>query len=148
MGALTVEAYRSAGYPTSGGGYTSTLADAGSRLRSAELLVAVDPNGCLVGTVTIALPGTPYAEISREGELEFRMLAVTAEARGRGVGELLVRAVIDRAAELGLTRVVLCSPTDMKASHRLYDRLGFTRLPTRDWRPGPDVLLIAYALDI
>ncbi|WP_026425432.1 GNAT family N-acetyltransferase [Actinokineospora inagensis] len=150
IGAMTVEAYRSVGYPTGAGGsgYAGILADAESRLRSAELLVAAERDGCLLGTVTVALPGTPFAEISRAGELELRMLAVAPPARGRGIGELLVRAVFDRARELGLERVVLCSPEALTAAHRLYERLGFTRLPTRDWRPGPDVLLIAYTLDL
>ncbi|WP_245572444.1 GNAT family N-acetyltransferase [Actinokineospora enzanensis] len=149
VGALTVEAYRAAGHLAGAGtGYAATLADAESRMRAAELLVAVDAGGCLVGTVTIAQPGTPYAEISRAGELEFRMLAVRAGVRGRGVGEMLVRAVLDRAEELGISRVVLCSPVDMPTAHRLYERVGFTRLPTRDWRPGPEVLLIAYAFDL
>ncbi|SER59747.1 Acetyltransferase (GNAT) family protein [Actinokineospora terrae] len=150
VGALTVEAYRAVGYPGDGGGsgYATLLADAEARMRSAELLVAANREGCLLGTVTVALPGTPFAEISRAGELELRMLAVAAPARGRGVGELLVRAVIARARELGLERVVLCSPAALSPAHRLYERLGFARLPSRDWHPGPEVQLIAYTLDV
>ncbi|WP_285506662.1 GNAT family N-acetyltransferase [Actinokineospora sp. NBRC 105648] len=149
IGALTVEAYRAGGYITgSGTGYATVLADADARFRSAELLVAVDGAGGLLGTVTLALPGTPFAEISRAGELEFRMLAVTPEARGRGVGESLVRAAIARARDLALHRVVLCSSVEMTPAHQLYERLGFARLPARDWQPGPEVRLIAFALDL
>ncbi|EWC64416.1 hypothetical protein UO65_0253 [Actinokineospora spheciospongiae] len=148
VGVLTTEAYRADGYiDGSTTGYAQHLADADSRMRAAELLVAVDDTGTLLGTVTIALPGTPYAEISREGELEFRMLAVGVEARGRGVGEQLVRAVFARARELALPRVVLCTSSQMATAHRLYERLGFTRLPDRDWSPGPEVRLIAFATD-
>ncbi|OLR91624.1 GNAT family N-acetyltransferase [Actinokineospora bangkokensis] len=151
IGALTIAAYRADGYlPESGDptGYAATLSDADSRMRSAELLVAVDTTGTLLGTVTIALPGTPYAEISREGELEFRMLAVSTRARNRGVGETLVRAVFTRARELALPTIVLCSSRTMSTAHRLYERLGFRRLPDRDWRPGPEVELLAYAAPV
>jgi ribosomal protein S18 acetylase RimI-like enzyme len=149
VGTLTVEAYRADGYlgPDSTG-YAETLADAASRMRAAELLVAVDGDGALVGTVTIALPGTEYAEISRDGELEFRMLAVAPTARGNGIGEQLTRAVLARARDLGLPRVVLCSSRKMAAAHRLYARLGFVRLPERDWSPGPGVDLIAFVLEV
>jgi hypothetical protein len=36
----------------------------------------------------------------------------------------------------------------MHAAHRLYERLGFTRLPDRDWEPVPQVLLLAYSLSL
>lgn len=149
IGTLTLEAYTADGYlgPDSTG-YAASLADAAGRLRSAELLVAVDGEDTLLGTVTLALPGSDYAEISREGELEFRMLAVSPTARNRGIGEALIRAVLDRARELGLPRVVLCSSQNMAPAHRLYQRLGFTRLPDRDWSPGPKVRLIAFELDL
>jgi ribosomal protein S18 acetylase RimI-like enzyme len=144
-GAMTVDAYHADGVidsPT--GGYADVLGDAVARARDAELLIAVGTEGALLGTVTVALPGTPYAEIAREGELEFRMLAVTPAARGRGVGMELVQAVISRACELGLPGVVLSSSTQMITAHRLYRRLGFQRLPERDWSPMQGVDLVAF----
>jgi hypothetical protein len=36
----------------------------------------------------------------------------------------------------------------MTAAHRLYERLGFHRLPERDWSPVPGVDLLVYARDI
>ena len=44
--------------------------------------------------------------------------------------------------------MVLSSSTTMHAAHRLYERLGFTRLPERDWSPVPGVQLVAYALPL
>ncbi len=150
VGRLTLAAYQVDGYvsgPTDTG-YATALADSGARLRGAELLVAVDAEDRVLGSVTIALPATPFAELSRPGEVEFRMLAVAPEARGRGIGELLTRAVLARTRELGLSRVALCSSVEMAAAHRLYGRLGFTRLPERDWQPGPQIRLIAFHLDL
>ena len=147
VGELTVAAYVTDGMNPNDS-YVEVLADAARRARDADLLVAVDADDRLLGTVTVCEPGTPWAEVSRPGELEFRMLAVTPAAQGRGVGERLTRAVLDRAGERGLHRVVLCSSDYMHVAHRLYRRLGFTRLPDRDWQPVPGVRLLAFALDL
>lgn len=141
---MTLEAYVAGGYANPAGAYAAELADASRRARDAELLVAVDPDGMVLGTITVCTPGSPLGELSRPGELEFRMLAVMPDARRRGVGEVLVRAVLRRAAEIGAHRVVLCSAAEMHVAHRLYARLGFVRLPERDWRPVPGVTLLAF----
>ena len=145
VGAITVEAYRVDGFLEGTEDYADTLADAAARFQAADLLVAVDASGEVLGSVTVVRPGTPYAEVSKPGELEFRMLSVAASARGRGVGDALVRAVIDKARAIGVERVVLSSSEKMLAAHRLYRRLGFTRLPDRDWAPLPGLNLMAYA---
>ncbi len=98
--------------------------------------------------MTLTFACQPYSEIAREGELEFRMLAVDPPARGRGVGATLVAAVIERACELGASRVVLSSQARMRAAHRVYQRFGFVRLPERDWAPDDQISLQAYSLEI
>ncbi|GAA1273903.1 GNAT family N-acetyltransferase [Saccharothrix xinjiangensis] len=149
VGAVTVAAYLADRHVDSHtGGYADVLADARTRARQAELLVAVDEGGSVLGTVTIAQPGSPYAEVGEAGEVEFRMLAVNPPARGRGVGEALVRAAIARARELGARRLVMSSSERMAAAHRLYRRLGFRRLPERDWRPVPGVVAQAFSLEL
>jgi GNAT superfamily N-acetyltransferase len=148
IGALTVAAYQADGLLDANPEYVHELSDAARRAEHAELLVAVDADGELLGSVTVVRPGSAFAEISRDGELEFRMLSTTPAARGRGIGEALTRAVLDRARELGAPRVVLCSLDAMKTAHRLYLRLGFTRLPERDWQPVPGFWLRAFALTL
>jgi GNAT superfamily N-acetyltransferase len=150
VGLLTERAYRAYGYFDNGiaPGYAVELANARPRAAAAELWVAVDCEDQLLGTVTICRPGTEYAEISREGELEFRMLAVDPEARGRGIAGALIQSVLDRARDLGARRVVLCTQDRMTSVHRIYERHGFTRLPDRDWDALPDVHLIGYGLDL
>ncbi|PRX48274.1 acetyltransferase (GNAT) family protein [Prauserella shujinwangii] len=149
VGELTVAAYRADGLLThdAGDSYAGELRDARARAEQAELLVAVDGTGTLLGTVTVTRAGTPYAELARDDELEFRMLAVAGHARGRGVGEALVTAVLDRARELAAPRVVLCSLDAMRTAHRLYERLGFRRAPERDWYPVPGLALRAFVHD-
>lgn len=144
VGRLTLEAYLADGMVNPVGSYAGQLADASRRAADAELLVAVDPDGTLVGTVTVCVPGSPLRQVSRSGELEFRMLAVAPGARRRGVGEVLVRTVLARARKIGAHRVVLCSDEEMHAAHRLYARLGFIRLPERDWYPLPGVRVLVF----
>ncbi|WP_199430431.1 GNAT family N-acetyltransferase [Qaidamihabitans albus] len=150
VGELTVAAYQADGLLSHEGteSYADELRDTAHRAGHAEVLVAVDGADTILGSVTVVRAGSPYAELARDGEVEFRMLAVAEHARGHGVGAALTRAVLDRAVALDAPRVVLCSLESMKTAHRLYERLGFRRLPERDWSPAPDVLLLAYALTL
>ena len=148
VGRLTLEAYLADGVVQPGSAYARELADASQRAQDATLLVAADPQGRLLGTITVCTPGSPLGELSRPGELEFRMLAVAPGARCRGVAERLVRAVLAQASEIGAHRVVLCSTVDMCVAHRLYTRLGFLRLPERDWQPVPGITLLAFGATI
>ena len=127
--------------------YIALLRDAPRRDREAELWVA-EVDGVVLGSVTIALPGSPWREIGQDGEGEFRMLAVSPDARRMGVGDALARLVLDRFRELGFSSVVLSSLSSMSSAHRIYERLGYHRLPDRDWSPQPGVDLIAYRKEL
>ncbi len=74
------------------------------------------------------------------------MLAVAPEARGRGVGEALARMCLDRFRSEGARGVVICSLPQMTDAHRLYDRLGFRRVPELDWEPVAGVELHGYRI--
>lgn len=141
-------AYVDGGHIPGRADYANHLADAGTRAREAELWLALDPDGTVLGSVTFAVGGSAYAEVSAEGEGEFRMLAVTEQARGRGVGEALVRCCVDRARGLGLSALAISTQPSMTAAHRLYERMGFTRTPERDWKPIPEVDLLTYRLSL
>lgn len=148
VGDLTVAAYEADGYLRGADDfYREHLRAAADRARRAILAVAVDDAAEeLLGTVTYCAAGTPWAEIARPGEAEFRMLAVAPSARGRGVGRHLTEWCIERARADAASALVLSSSVAMRPAHRLYERLGFVRDPDRDWSPVPDVPLIAYRL--
>lgn len=145
VGEVTLEAYAEFRGPETG--YAARLRDAATRYREAELWVA-ERDGELVGTVTMALEGSPWREIGQTGEGEFRMLAVAPSARRQGIGEALTQAVFDRFRELGAEAIVLSSLAEMTSAHRMYARFGFTRLPERDWSPAPGVDLLAYRAEL
>ncbi|MFE4961817.1 GNAT family N-acetyltransferase [Streptomyces sp. NPDC056660] len=153
LGEITAQAYLQDGLLDYGEGdeYLPVLKDVAHRAAAAEVLVAVDGERLLGGVTFVAGPG-PIADIARPGEAEIRALAVAHEARGRGAGEALVRACVDRArATEGCTAVVLSSQRSMHTAHRIYERLGFVRTPERDWNPVPhldDITLLTYELTL
>ena len=98
--------------------------------------------------MTVCPAGSPWREIGRDGEGEFRMLAVAPEAQGQGVGMALAEMVVERFRSEGARGIALSSLESMAGAHRIYDRLGFHRDPERDWSPAPGVHLIAYHLEL
>lgn len=73
-----------------------------------------------VGTVgAFRLPDLPVDECVLVG------MWVDPAARGLGVGELLVRTVLEAAAEQGMRRVVLEVAHENGPARALYERLGF-----------------------
>jgi GNAT superfamily N-acetyltransferase len=146
VGTLTAEVYDAEGFAH--GDYLPVLRDAARRAAVAELLVAVGSGGQLLGTLTYAQGGTPFADVSRPGEAEFRMLAVRPDARGQGVATRLVTAAIERARAQGHRRLVISTQPNMTTAHRLYAHLGFRRTPNRDWSPEPGVNLRTYTLEL
>ncbi|MGV9272834.1 GNAT family N-acetyltransferase [Streptomyces griseosporeus] len=153
LGEITAQAYLGDGLLDFGADdpYLGELRDVAKRAAAAEVLVAVDGDR-LLGGVTFVPSGGPMADIARPGEAEIRMLAVDHAARGRGAGEALVRACVDRArATQGCRAVVLSTQQTMHAAHRIYERLGFVRTPERDWNPVPeldDIMLHTYELTL
>lgn len=146
-GDVCVRAYRAEGqFPNS---YEKTLADIAGRAAHGEVLIAVDSDTDeILGCVTFLLPGTRYAEISREDEAEFRMLAVDPDAQGRGVGGMLVQACLARAADLGYTAVAICTRDFNAVALGMYAKFGFRRVPERDWTPQEGVNLVALRLGL
>lgn len=144
MGAVTLAAYE----PFLGDAedhYREHLADVEGRDRGAEVWVALPDDGdAILGNVTVCPAGSSWREVSRDGEGEFRMLAVAPEAQGQGVGMTLASMVVERFRSEGARGIALSSLESMSGAHRIYDRLGFRRAPERDWSPAPGVHLIAF----
>lgn len=145
VGRITVSAYRDDGFIAPDDDYIEELSDAARRAREAEVWVAADETGVL-GSVTFCAPGSEFAELSRGNEGEFRMLGVAGHSRRRGVAEALVVRCIERSRELGYDALVLCSMRQMTTAHRLYERLGFHRVPERDWSPVAGIELLGFSL--
>ncbi|HEV2140428.1 MAG TPA: GNAT family N-acetyltransferase, partial [Candidatus Dormibacteraeota bacterium] len=85
------------------------------------LLVARDGDE-IVGTTTVIVYTTPFWIKARLDEV-----VVDVGARGKGVGEALVKAALDIGRERGAQVAELQSGRGERraAAHRLYERLGF-----------------------
>jgi putative acetyltransferase len=60
---------------------------------------------------------------------ELRKMYFLPEARGKGIGEALLRHCLGVAKDLGYARVYLETLTGMNAAQRLYERMDFRPIP-------------------
>jgi ribosomal protein S18 acetylase RimI-like enzyme len=149
LGDIVVRAYDAVGALEGDDEYVPELRDVARRVREAVVFAALDEaDGTPLGCVTyVPGPDNAWAEHLRAGEASIRMLAVDPAAQGRGVGTALVEACLVRARADGRRAVFLHSLPVMTGAQRVYDRLGFRRVPERDW-VFPDFLLMGFGLDL
>ena len=92
-------------------------------------------------------PGAPERAVAAGGEAELGRLAVTAAARGRGIGRALAEHCGGQARAAGAAAVALWSRPYQVQAHRLYESLGYERVPGRD-SDGPDGRRLVFRLDL
>ena len=63
------------------------------------------------------------------GVYELAKMAVSPRAQGLGIGWALGMAVLDKARELGASRVELLSNSRLTPALKLYEKLGFRHVP-------------------
>lgn len=69
-----------------------------------------------------------YATLAARPFVHLDCLYLTPEARGQGLGQALMDAVVQAARSLGCTQLQWQTPVWNEAALRFYDRLGATRL--------------------
>ncbi|GMA61687.1 GNAT family N-acetyltransferase [Alicyclobacillus fastidiosus] len=115
-----------------------------------EVLVA-EFDGEIVGSVVLCPENTDaYKGLADMSEFpEIRMLAVAQSARNRGVASALIAECIRRAKVKGSKSIGLHTADFMKNAIRLYERIGFERIPQLDFEPANDGIIVkAYRLSI
>jgi ribosomal protein S18 acetylase RimI-like enzyme len=99
------------------------------------VLVAEDIRSLsLLGSVALVTVRSPFAELASALRAEISALAVSAVARGRGVGQALVQECMRRSAAMGLEEAALSTQAEMAAATSLYERIGFRRRHDLDFR--------------
>ncbi len=82
-------------------------------------------------TVTLALP-------------EARLLSVSPQARGLGLGRTLMQICIQRARDIGAQALVVRTMPEMGAANRLCQQMGFVKRTEAGARSGPLERLVDY----
>ena len=98
------------------------------------LLIAVPVADAAAPIEAAALGCGALAAQDPPGIAEIKRLYVRPTARKHGIGEALMRALIDWADTLGYTRVRLDTAPQLQPAIALYGRLGFT--PIGPYRAG------------
>ena len=128
--------------------YLQDIMDVSSRVAIAELIVA-ELDGRPVGTVTLYLnPSKSSQEGWPEGWAGIRLLGVDPGYRGRGIGRALMGECLRRCREQSIRTIGLRTNEIMDIARRMYERMGFTRVPEFDFHPAPGIVVMAYCLDL
>lgn len=132
--------------------YLSQMQRTAERDETAAVMVAVDrDSGELLGTITLPFAGERLQDDTDEDELDIRLLGVAHAARGKGVARHMLAYCAEVARERGLRRVVLHTGSHMPGAQRLYERLGYHRIPERDFEiceQGERRFVISYGLTV
>jgi ribosomal protein S18 acetylase RimI-like enzyme len=130
-------------------GYRQNIADVWSRAPISSTIVA-ERDGRLIGTVNYYAPGQADSVDGAwpDGWASIRLLGVSPETRGLGIGRALMDECLRRARADGAITMGLHTTALMDIARAMYLRLGFTRAAEYDFHPTPDFTVEAYALKL
>jgi ribosomal protein S18 acetylase RimI-like enzyme len=111
--------------------YQRWLANETYRCWLAEYL----PGQAPVGYAVVTPPDLPLADIGT-GDLEIRRIYLLHRFQGSGIGRLLMQEIIDHARANMARRVLLGVYSRNETALGFYQRLGFARVGTRQFRVG------------
>ena len=83
-----------------------------------------------------------------DGWASIRLLGVSPNARGLGIGQALMKESLRRARADGARTMGLHTTALMDVARAMYLRLGFKRVPAHDFHPAPDFTVEAFQLDL
>ena len=122
----------------------TTLASPGP---AAQIVAELD--GTIVGTVLLYPAGaSAYGTSAKLASPEVRLLAVVPEARGHGIGLVLMQECIERARRSGAGSLTLHTTDMMRSAMRLYARMGFVPAPELDFHPAPRLTVKGFRLQL
>jgi ribosomal protein S18 acetylase RimI-like enzyme len=99
--------------------------------RDGALFVALQGSQ-IVGAVAIYLPGDEGGAVRSDDEAEVSRLAVSVSARRQGIARSLLAHCHELAAASPAVATALWSRPTQVDAHRLYESLGYRRVPERD----------------
>lgn len=102
-----------------------------------ELIVAVDDNETIAGAVVyfndMKFYGSGGTAPQEKDACGFRLLAVSHQVRGKGIGKLLTQYCIAKGRQSDSKTMVIHTTNAMKLAWGMYERLGFKRAEDLDF---------------
>jgi GNAT superfamily N-acetyltransferase len=98
-------------------------------IASGNTRIFIAEDGDISGTLTLVFQKTPAGE-----KAWIEDVVVDATARGKGIGEKLVRFAVSYAEEKGITKIDLTSGPARIDANRLYQKLEFEQRETNVYR--------------
>ena len=138
LGVAAFEAYRDAysDWPA----FRARISTMSSLADSGEIIVA-EHEGRIVGAVAYIGQGKPKSDIFLPEWPIMRMLVVTPDAQGQGVGRALAHECTRRAQRDGAAVFALHTSELMQVALPMYQRMGFRR-----WSDAPTTYGVKYAI--
>jgi len=107
---------------------------------SHDLMVLDDPEGTIVdrgGVIYLAekdgkIVGTAALMLEEDGVYELAKMAVTQEARGKGISRLLIDACLLWAKQVRAKKITLFSNHQLTTAISLYQKYGFKHVEVKD----------------
>ena len=128
--------------------YARDITDVEGRFPVSELIVA-ESHEQLVGSVTLfrdlSLLGQDTWPASWAG---VRLLAVHPIGRGHGIGRALMQECLRRCRESGIATLGLHTVNFMEVAQKLYENMGFVRVPEYDFEPAAGITIMAYRIEL
>lgn len=107
---------------------------------SHDLMVLDDPKGTILdrgGYIWLAkaddkIVGSAALIKEHEGVYELAKMAVTSAYRGRGISKLLIETCLNKAKEIGASKLSLFSNHQLLTALKLYEKYGFHHVEVKD----------------
>lgn len=107
---------------------------------SHDLMVLDDPRGTIIdrgGYIWLAkegeeIVGTAALMKEHDNIYELAKMAVNTAWRGKGISKLLITSCLEKAKEIGASRVILFSNHQLQTALALYEKFGFRHIDVTD----------------
>ncbi|GGC76169.1 hypothetical protein GCM10007216_03420 [Thalassobacillus devorans] len=113
-------------------------------LKEGVNIYVMEESGSIIGSIVLFPANTEAYEWLEEGAdyPEIRMLAVDSASRKKGIGKSLVLHCIETAKKEGHSHIGLHTADFMKNAMALYTNMGFERIPSQDFEPVNDGVIV------
>ena len=107
---------------------------------SHDLMILDDPEGIILnrgGVIWLAevdgkVVGSLGLMKDHEGVYELVKMAVMADHHGKGISKMLIEKCLQKARELGATKLILFSNHQLQRAIGLYEKYGFRHIPVEN----------------